>query len=461
MRVSRTSVARASSAIPDVRFAHQDLTSFGGLVLLQALMQRIDLRRHLERGAMHLRRIGAYSAGQIVLLLVIHHFLGWRRLRDLDYYRHDQLVRRLIGLSQLPSVATLSRAMHSFDEASIDSVREVVRSLVATRAASASPTRLTFDVDGSVQSTKARGIEGTAIGYNKKRKGSRSYYPLFVTIAQSGQVFDFLHRPGNVHDSKGACDFLLQCIQKVREDGFLGQVEARLDSAHFSDATCLRLHRARVEFSVSVPFERIAQLKKLIEKRRTWRDLGEDWGSFERMLKPSRKSERPFRCVIYRHKVALPRQGPIQLDLFQPVQREYEYKVVLTNKQCSSRALLDFHNGRGSQEGIFAELKSQVSMEYLPSKRRCGNQLYLASCVLAHTLSREMQMLTTAPRQSVNTPKRTCFWPVQKIDTLRKSLIHQAARLTRPAGRLVLTMSRSLPIQRDFMRTLRSLMTAA
>jgi len=58
------------------------------------------------------------------------------------------------------------------------------------------------------------GIEGTAVGFNRKKKGARSYYPLFCTIAQTGQVFDVYHRPGNVHDSheaRGFCWIVLGC----------------------------------------------------------------------------------------------------------------------------------------------------------------------------------------------------------------------------------------------------------
>ena len=58
--------------------------------------------------------------------------------------------------------------------------------------------------------------EGTAVGFNKKKKGARSYYPLFCTVAQTGQVLDLLHRPGNVHDSNGAEAFILQCVEMVR-----------------------------------------------------------------------------------------------------------------------------------------------------------------------------------------------------------------------------------------------------
>ena len=53
--------------------------------------------------------------------------------------------------------------------------------------------RVTVDFDGSVLST-GRHAEGTAVGFNKKKKGARSYYPLFCTIAQTDQVLDVHHR---------------------------------------------------------------------------------------------------------------------------------------------------------------------------------------------------------------------------------------------------------------------------
>jgi hypothetical protein len=80
----------------------------------------------------------------------------------------------------------------------------------------------------------SRKAEGTAVGFNKKKKGARSYYPLFCTIAQTGQVFDFYHRPENVHDSKGAREFIQQCLEALQQQlpGIL--LEVRMDSAFFS-----------------------------------------------------------------------------------------------------------------------------------------------------------------------------------------------------------------------------------
>ena len=70
--------------------------------------------------------------------------------------------------------------------------------------------RVTLDFDGSVVSTR-RHAEGTAVGFNRKQKGDRSYYPLLCTVSQTGQIFDLLPRSGNVHDSNGSLEFITEC----------------------------------------------------------------------------------------------------------------------------------------------------------------------------------------------------------------------------------------------------------
>ena len=59
-------------------------------------------------------------------------------------------------------------------------------------------------------------------------------FPLFCTVAQTGQFFDFLHRPGNVHDSNGADEFMLLCFENLRAKIKGTIFESRMDSAFFS-----------------------------------------------------------------------------------------------------------------------------------------------------------------------------------------------------------------------------------
>ncbi|MBK8975063.1 MAG: IS1380 family transposase [Planctomycetes bacterium] len=350
MRLSRQEVRKSSVGIPEIRFEDQSLTSFSGLVILQALVNGMGLRARLQECVRHLSKSASYSASTFLMILVTHSFLGWRRLRDIDYYRGDPLLKRFLGLERIPDVSTLSRRLVQMDERVVEGLRTLQRNLVIDRILDSCSSRITMDFDGSVISTKSRRTQGTAVGYNKK-KGQRSYYPLFATIAQTGQVFDVLHRAGNVHDSNGALDFIRSCFATLLARGFRGRLEARLDGAHFSEATCAWLRDEGIEFSVSVPFERFPELKSLIQQRARWRSIDEEWAWFECDWKPQ-KWNRGMRCLVYRRRVKTPRKGPIQLDLFEPIERHNEYKVVMTNKRGTPVTVLHFHNGRGSQEDL-------------------------------------------------------------------------------------------------------------
>jgi hypothetical protein len=56
------------------------------------------------------------------------------------------------------------------------------------------------------------------------------------------------------------------------------------------------------------------------------------------------------------------------LDLFLPYEYGYDFKVVVTNKTLRPTKVVTFHEGRGSQEGIFGELKTDRQMGYIPVK---------------------------------------------------------------------------------------------
>ena len=458
MRLSRQQVRSATHALPEIRFEDHDLTSFSGLVILHALSNGLDLRRMLRECVRHLSSSAGYCASTMLLILITHSFLGWRRLRDLDYYRDDPLVKRFLGLDRVPDVSTLSRRLTQMDEAVVTNMRRLIRSLVLERVKVSSPARVTIDFDGSVISTKGRRVEGTAVGYNKK-KGERSYYPLFATVAQTGQVLDVLHRSGNVHDSNGALEFVQACFANVRESGFQGQIETRMDGAHFSEKSCEWLDAEGIEFSVSVPFERFPEVKERIRNRCRWHSIDDEWSYFEGLWKPKKWATK-MRCIIFRRRVHKPIKGPIQLDLFAPVERGFEYKMVMTNKAVSAKAVLLYHNGRGSQEGIFAELKSQGALDYIPTRRETGNRVYMLSCIMAHTLGREIQIQAQPPERR-NTPTRACLWALQKLDTMRKRVIQRAGRLTRPGGKLTLTMARNELVAGEFERLLGSCATKA
>ena len=112
-----------------------------------------------------------------------------------------------------------------------------------------------------------------------------------------------------------------------------------------------------------------------------------------------------------------------------------------------------FHEGRGYQEKIYGELKNQAQMGYVPARRLVANKVYLLCTLLAHNLSRELQMQAEAPVRGT-TEKRTVKWLFEGLDTLRRTIIARAGRLTRPQGKLTLILNANPTVQGALLRLL-------
>jgi hypothetical protein len=454
VKLKRSDVISKVSRIPDIRFEDQEdisLTSFAGLVIYQSLFSRMKFRQRLQECFRHLALGSIYSFWRVFLWLLVHLLLGYRTLRDRDFYAEDPLVLRVLGLCRLPDTSTISRVLAAVDAEAVENLRRLSRDIVLERLVAERIARVTLDFDGSVLST-SRHAEGTAIGFNKKKKGARSYYPLFCTVAQTAQILDVLPRSGNVHDSNGARPFIRQCIEEVRKQLPSAKLEARVDSAFFDEKTLITLALENVEFTASVPFERFPKLKTLIEARQCWTWIDETWSYFESDWKPE-SWLLGFRILVIRQKKALPTKGPLQLDLFEPKSHEFTYQVIITNKTTGAGHTMDYHHGRGSQEGVFGETKSHCQLDYIPVRSWLGNQTYCLAAIMAHNLTRELQMQAQGP-SSGTTPKRCNLWGFETLNTLRQRLVRRAGRLIRPQGRLTLVTSGNATVQNEFAKYL-------
>ena len=458
MKSSKAQIMAKFHKIPAVRFEDQKITSFSGLLIFQLFFKRIDLKQQLKNCFTHLKISPIFGRHLVVLLLIVHLLLGFRRLREIDYYRDDPLVLCIMGLRRLADVSTISRALAQIDGKGVENVRALSRNLVVQGLVREKFARLTFDFDGSVQSTKAH-AQGTAVGFNKQKKGARSYYPLFCTVAQTDQFFDVYHRPGNVHDSNGATDFMFNCFEKAKDQLKGTKFESRMDSAFFNQAILSVMDKKHVKFTASVPFERFTQLKAMVEQRKRWSKIDDRWSYFETEWKPKSWNS-TYRFIFTRKKTKRQRRGPIQLHLFEPRDFVYDYKVIVTNKTQSAKAVVLFHNGRGSQEAIFGNAKNDTGLDLIPCRRLGANQIFTLCSMMAHNFSREVQMLTK-PSNPRALYKRPAAWTFERLDTLRHRIIQRAGRLIRPQGKLTLTMSANAAVRKDLLHYLDVLKNAA
>ena len=86
--------------------------------------------------------------------------------------------------------------------------------------------------------------------------------------------------------------------------------------------------------------------------------------------------------------------------------------------------------------------------------------MYLLAGLFAHNLVRKLQM--HAEKQSRGTTdNRAALWVFEQLDTVRKTLLQRAGRLTRPSGRLTLTISGGGTVKEKLLGMLNRLRPAA
>jgi transposase len=91
-------------------------------------------------------------------------------------------------------------------------------------------------------------------------------------------------------------------------------LESRMDSAFFSQDILSIFNGNRVKFTASVPFERLTQLKEMIESRKRWRTIDSQWSYFETAWKP-KSWERGYRFIFTRKKTRKQHKGMLQLHI--------------------------------------------------------------------------------------------------------------------------------------------------
>ncbi len=226
-------------------------------------------------------------------------------------------------------------------------------------------------------------------------------------------------------------------------------VEVRMDGAFFSNVIIAKLDQQGIEYSISVPFERLVALKEKIENRCHWVGMNSQCEYFEMDWK-LKSWLRRHRFIAVRKSVKIQFKQPVQLDLFTPYEYGYEFKVIITNKPPAANSVVAYHDGRGSQEGLFSELKSHNPLDYIPTCTWNGNKVYLLATLFAHNLTRELQMVVNPPQRKT-VAKRTSLWPFERLNHFRQRIIQRAGRLIRPSGKMTLSMNANKTIENELL----------
>jgi hypothetical protein len=428
----RDLLAPVKSDLP-LTFSHERISAHGGLELVRRYFKATGLRARLREAFRGLALGGDYGPVRMVICLIGFLLAGGQRITHLGVLERDPVFLRFVGWRRLPSDRTVVRWLKGLPFEMIERLATVVRDIAFETLARCGFARITVDIDGTVQRTGLR-VQGAARGFNPHHPKDKSYYPLTAHLAQTGQILRVWNRPGNVHDSHGAREFLRVVLEDLRQRfGPRCRIEVRMDGAFCQPWMFPFLDEEEVEYGVKLPLWEWLRLRERIAVRQRWtRVTGSVSGFAMRFEIPGWGPRK--RVVVYRKRVFHRTRKNFQLNLFSPDDGHYEYSAMVTNKDLGIPALWHFMAGRGGHEKTLGELKQHLAFDAIPTQDRVANAIWQQISVLTHNLVRAFQLCVGVPRRP-NTRKRTCLYSFASLQTLRFTLIDQPVRIVRPAGR--------------------------
>ena len=456
MRLRKRSI-RARVNPLRLTFSEEQISAHGGLELVRTWLVQREFGPRVARA---LGTGGDYGPVRLVRTVLGLLLVGGMRLSHLAFLGSDPVFLRFCGLHRLPSDRTVVRWLKAFTPERLERLATLIRDLVYEEVERCKLSRLTVDLDGTVLRTGAK-VDGAVRGFNPHHPKDPSYYPLMAHLAPLGQILRIWNRPGNVTDSHQADGFLRVVIGDLRARfGRSRPLELRMDAAFFMPSIFAFLDgEPGLEYAVKVPFWKWLGLRERIASQRRWTRVDPRIEGFEVRL-PIPQWGRTERVVIYRKRVFHRTRKNFQLDLFDPDDGHFEYSAVATNKTLGIPALWHFMAGRGGHEKTISELKQAVAFAAIPTNDRQANAAWQMLSVLALNLVRSFQIAVGTPRRP-RTRKRTFAYVFPALRTLRFELIHQPARLVRPAGRAELRLAVSPIARRRLQAAQRRLQRAA
>jgi Transposase DDE domain group 1 len=421
----------------EVEFSAKNITSFGGLGLLRKLVGKLDLERVLDRiNPSPADEIGpgGYTVGEKIMSLVYGLILDLERPADTAVLKRDKVFQSVIGYEAYPDQSVFSRFLGSFAASGAQEIGDQdSRMLLRVRHNFRDWSKLTLDMDSHVKTVYGN-QQRAKVGYNPKKRGRKSYHPLFCFI---GETRDFLlgkFRSGNKNSISGAVELLRDGLRIIPKH--IIQLYLRADSGFFSFAYLSFLEKHWIKYAV------VAKLYGPIQMQLgglKYRDIGSgvEVSEFEYCLRKG-KETLPCRMIVIREEIKEGKEAKKEAKLFEL--KGYSYQVIATNiRKGAPEDIWRFYNGRANIENMIKEATLGFGLDVSPSHKYAGNMAYFQIGMLAYNLVNWFKETALCQDQH----KKMLKW-------VRNHFFLIAGKLVRTGGGLILKLSQSYPWQEEY-----------
>jgi hypothetical protein len=348
--------------------------------------------------------------------------LGLERIETTQLLQQNGVFQFLTGLRSYPDPSTLRRFLLRVAPRALPQLRKLHDRLLGRMwpRPSGRP-RFIFDLDSTVLVVYGR-QEKARIGYNPRKRGRRSYFPLLCFEAQTRDFWHGELRPGDVGAPRGALQCVRACFRKLPAKQ--QRVILRADKGFFDHKLIEWVEQQQAQYVIVARLTRHIQrrLGGLRYHRFGW---GAETASFYYQPYGWRRAAR---FVVIRR---LQPEDPLeQLRLFQL--GRYHYQVLVTNLPLEPLNLWRFYNDRATVELIIRQLKGDYALGHIPTRHYLANETYFHLLLLAYNLMNWFQRLCLPSEFQSPT-----------LQTLRHKVLLMPAQLRRTHNRPSLALPAS------------------
>lgn len=413
------------------QFNEKNLTGNAGLVHAGRFIDKLGLDKILERRIAIKRGANSeYSISEVILILTLGVIAGVKHMSHLVIIRNDTVLRKIFNWTKFPVDTTFSRIFKLFSHKHCNQLSDVesqARNKVWEKKWRG---KATLDLDSSVKGVFGS-QEGAAKGYNPKKKGQKSFHPLFCFIAETCECLHNWFRTGSAYSANGCVEFMKECFAKLPKR--VWKIVVRADSAFFNGSLLDLIEHHRGEYIVKVGMRGLASLLE----RQVWRKIG----------------NRPdFESTVFHHKcegwnrqrkfvaVRMVTLTPSEDPLFPGMKVEYEYFCYVTDMNLSPYAAHKFYGKRATSENWIEWCKNHMASGSILTDHFWANSAIFQTCILAYNIKVWMMWLTFKDGLR------------QEPNTIRRWLINVPARLNHRGRQWFLKLSKSYPFKEHWRR---------
>ena len=417
----------------EAQFAGKNLTTVGGIGLFHRFARKLGVEEALEH-KIELPREEArckYRTGRVLSSLIYALVLDLNRLSDTLLLRLDNVFHELVGFAGYPHQSTFSRFLEKFTvplakrvgEVNVDLTMKVRNNLEGYQW-------ITLDFDSHVRTVYGN-QQRARVGYNPKKRGRKSFHPLFCFI---GETRDFLwgrFRPGNRYSGQGAKGFLGECLKMLPQR--IRNIRARGDSSLFDGGLLGELEKGRIEYAIAAKL--YASIQYLLGGL-DYRDIGDGIAVGEFRYQGSWKKAR--RMVVIREALSEGKERKKEARLFEL--QGYSYQVIVTNiEEWKPEEVWRFYNGRANLENMIKEGIMGYGLDVTVSHCYGANVAHFFLVMLAYNLMNWFKEAVLGQREI----KRMAKW-------IRGRFFVIAGKLVRKGRRWVLNLPQNWPWREEY-----------